>query len=677
VPLIAWAVLSYALGLLAGFSDTPPAFVAAVAAAAAVAGLLHARQGTAIRTTVIACTLICATGLFVARDSAPAPVAVFDHKPVTALERWREHAGESIDTLFGADAPLVRALLIADTRTLPSEVRDRFAAAGLVHILSISGLHVAIIAEAMLLILQALRLPRGYARWGAFGLTALYVAAIGAPPPALRSAAMLGVATVSRATGRPVSPWAVLALGAAIPLVDPRVVTNLGWQLSVAGFAALVAAGIWAKRTLPHTLRGWRRSLARDLAVSMLATIVTAPLIAWTFGRISLIAPLSNLAAGPVVALLQPALFLALVLAPFHSAAAFIASAAHPLLLALDSVAGAASSVPFASITVSPSLAVAVLGGVASAALVVAASSRHAGRPLIVAAGAAACCLWWPLAPDGSGMMEFHAIDVGQGDAIAIRTPHGHWILTDAGRMWHGGDAGRSTVIPYLRRRGGDLALFILTHPHADHVGGAATILKALHPAAYRDAAFAGGSKPYRESLATAQMVGVPWSRVHPGDSVVIDGVVIRFLAPDSAWTAHLTDPNLASTIALVRYGDVRFLLTGDAEAPEEAWLLVHQSGTLQADVLKVGHHGSSTSSTPAFLDAVRPRVAIVSVGARNSYGHPSSVIVQSFIDRGMLVLRTDQVGTVVLRTDGTALELAVNAGRWVHVNRRVNALGQ
>ena len=697
-----WAVLGYLLGLFSGFSNAFALPVLAIASVGATVGILRAVRTPAGSLAFVACALLCATGVLVARDAntadrrcilaisgeqrwttvhtgaqSPCDVLASTGQTPSALERWRAHAGVSIDSLFGVDAPLVRALLIADTGTLPSDVRDRFAAAGLVHILSISGLHVAIIAEAIWLFLQAVRVRRTPAKWVAFALTALYVAAIGAPPPALRSAAMLGVATASRALGRPVSPWAVLALGAAIPLVDPRVVTELGWQLSVAGFAALIAAGIWVKRRLPRSVRGWRRALARDLIVSTLATVVTAPLIAWTFGRISLIAPLSNLAAGPIVALLQPALFLALLLAPLHGVAAFVAAAAHPLLVALDAVAGAAAAIPFASVIVSPSLGVAVCGAVASAALVVAASSRHSGLPLNVAAGAVACCLWWPLAPVGSGLLEFHVIDVGQGDAIAVRTPHGHWILTDAGRMWNGGDAGRSTVIPYLRRRGGDLALFILSHPHADHVGGAASVLKAFHPAWYRDAAFAGGSNPYHESLMTAQTIGVPWLRVHPGDSVVIDGVIVRFLAPDSVWTAGLTDPNLASTIALVRYGQVRFLLTGDAEAPEEDWLLAHESGVLHADVLKVGHHGSSTSSTAGFLDAVQPRVAVVSVGVGNSYGHPDKSIMQSLLDRGVMVLRTDMLGNVVLRTDGRALEVATNDGRWLPVIKKVNALGQ
>src|ERR1019366_3325717 len=187
----------------------------------------------------------------------------------------------------------------------------------------------AIIAGAVLLGFEAMRVPRARARWAAFGVTALYVAAIGAPPPALRSAAMLAVATVSRSLDRPVSPWAALALGALIPLYDPHTVNDIGWQLSTAGYAALAAAGIWSRRHLPPDLRGWRRTLARDLAVSILATVVTAPLVVWMFGRLSLVGPLTNIAASPVITLLQPMLFLALAAGPVHDVAQFVAPAAQ------------------------------------------------------------------------------------------------------------------------------------------------------------------------------------------------------------------------------------------------------------------------------------------------------------------------------------------------------------
>jgi competence protein ComEC len=221
-------------------------------------------------------------------------------------------------------------------------------------------------------------------------------------------------------------------------------------------------------------------------------------------------------------------------------------------------------------------------------------------------------------------------------------------------------------IIPYLRRRGGDVAAFVLSHPHADHVGGAATVLRALHPAAFWDGAYVSGGEPYRAALTEAARRGLAWRRVHPGDSLAVDGVAVRFLAPDSAWAAGLSDANEASVVALVCYGAVRFLLVGDAERDEEAWLLAHgRDGELRADVLKVGHHGSVTSTGPAFLAAVRPRIALVSVGAGNAYGHPSPAVLRDLAAAGATVLRTDQVGSLVVRTDGTTLSLRVEGDEW------------
>ena len=266
----------------------------------------------------------------------------------------------------------------------------------------------------------------------------------------------------------------------------------------------------------------------------------------------------------------------------------------------------------------------------------------------------------------GGGVVELHMIDVGQGDALALRTPRGRWILFDAGRSWIGGDAGRSTVIPYLRRRGGALHAFVLSHPHSDHVGGAASVLAALQPREYWDAAYVAASTPYRASLEQAAAHRVAWHRVRPGDSLTVEGVSIRFIAPDSAWTSTLSDANEASTVALVQYGRIRFLMTGDAEAGEEQWMLDREEHGLRADVLKVAHHGSATSSTPAFLTAVKPRVALVSVGFANTYGHPSTEVVRGLTSAGAQVLRTDQLGTIVVRTDGRSLTVEAGGQQWV-----------
>ncbi len=584
----------------------------------------------------------------------------------TTLGRARMRAAETIDRVFGSDAKMAKALLIADQHEIPPEMRDRYARAGIIHMLSISGLHVAIIAGAMLLLLRLARLPPSLAALVALVVIVIYVAVIGAPPPAVRSAAMLGVGAASAAWQRPTSPWASWAVGALVPLVQPRTVLDLGYQLSVVGIAGLIASGVLARRFLAPRLSGVRLRISRELLTSVVASIVSAPLVAWYFGRLSLVAPLANLAAGPVIAVLQPTLFLALVFAPFPPIARFLAAAAHPLMLTFDGIASAAAALPASSLPVTPTFITVVAGSIAITALLVAILSRHPARPLVAAATALAVVAWAPaIHLPYSGWVELHVLDVGQGDAILLRTNGGRWVLIDAGRMWEGGDAGRSTIIPYLMRRGGVLESFVLSHAHSDHVGGAVSVLNALRPRTFWDAAFPQGSRTYDQSLRSAREAGVEWRRVHPGDHFSVDGVTIEFLAPDSAWTASLVDPNEASTIALIRYGSVRFLSVGDAESAEEGWLLEHARDQLAADVLKVGHHGSSTSSGDEFLSAVHPSAAIISVGADNIYGHPSADVLAALDRVGARVVRTDERGTIIVRTDGRAIILEAEGQRW------------
>ena len=581
------------------------------------------------------------------------------------LRAMRADIGRRLDATFHEDAPLARALLIADARSLDPALRDRFADAGLVHMLSISGLHVAIIAAAVQLVLRALRLSPDAAMLATVGTTALYIALIGAPAPALRSGVMLGVAAASRLRRRPTSPWAALAIGAAVPLVEARTVLDVGYQLSVAGMAALIASGALARRWIAPRLDGLGADAASLMLASTMALVVTAPLIAWRFGRLSLISPLSNMVATPLIALAQPALFVALLCLPVPEVAEFIADATHPLLAALERLAAAAAALPHATLSVAPTLSGAVLAACAAVALVTACTSRVPRRWLSVAAAALACGVWLPLLPTTARMAELHVIDVGQGDAIALRTPAGRWILFDAGRSWRGGDAGRAVVIPYLRRRGGDIAAFVLSHPHEDHVGGAPSVLRALRPAAYVDGAYLGGATSYRTSLEIAQRSAIPWRRARPGDSLVIDAVVIRLLAPDSAWMTGLRDANEASTVALVRYGAVRFLLVGDAEQREEAWLLAHAPDALRAEVLKVGHHGSATSSSHSFVAAVRPALSLISVGAGNPYGHPNAGVLRRLAAAGSQVLRTDHSGSIVVRSDGRRIDVEAGQDSW------------
>ena len=728
MPLIAFALTAYVAGLLAGFSDTFLLWAAAVMAAFAfgsrrtlgvavgfaaltTAGIVAAREtardergciGTAERATTLTVVLedSASAGAFVrgrlARCDAFVSISVDEGDAIagstvavrgsvlrtdrgfqvqhasirplaapTTLRRLRAAAARSIERTFRDDAPLVKALLIADRHDLAPEIRDRFAAAGLAHILAIAGLHIGIIAAAIELALELFGVPRQRASVVTIGVVVTYVAIIGAPIPAVRSATMLATLVATRLAQRPSARWAIVAVGAMQPVFEPRVVLDAGYQLSVVGVAAMISAAHFAKLIGVQKLHWFVRAVAVTLLSTTVATIASAPIVAWVFGRVSLVAPLTNLAANPLIAFAQPMVFCGMVFAPIGPLARLFADAAHPLLAGLNAVASAGAAAPGGAIAVAPTVPMALIASIASVAVIVACASREWIRPATIALAATVALAWLPLVPTRSGDLELHMIDVGQGDAIALRTPHAHWILFDAGGAWRGGDAGRSTVLPYIGRRGGALDVFVLSHPHTDHVGGAASVLRALHPRLFVDAGFPGGASAYRASLEAAHTEHIRWVRAHPRDSLVIDGVTITFLAPDSSWTASLTDPNLASVVALVRFGDVRMLFMGDAERPEEEWLLAHDSAALRADILKVGHHGSKTSSSAAFIDAVNPRVALVSVGVGNTYHLPTPAVMKALSAHGAQVLRTDHLGTIVARTDGHRIFVDAAGDTW------------
>ncbi len=666
MPLIAIACLAYAAGLLAGFATDRrlTVAIAILSGATALFGLLRHNGGA------LAVAALLASGIAVALTEPPKPIHRFTRAVPSpdagpALARVRAGASRRIERLFGADAPMAKALLIAEQQELGPEVRQRYADAGLVHMLSISGLHVAIVAGAVELLLSALALGRARAAILSLIIVWLYVAVIGAPAPALRSAVMLSVMASSRIAQRPTSPWASLALGAAVPLYEPRNVLGLGYQLSVVGMAGLTASASVTRRWIAPKVDGWRLALSNQLLPSIVATVATAPLIAWSFGRLSLIGPVSNVFAAPVITILQPMLFLAL-LFPLDSGARFVADGCAPLLRVFDGIAAGAAGLPYASVQVTPSLLTTLLCCVALAALVAAASARFAARPALLAGLALGAALWYPLVPPPTRReVELHMLDVGQGDALALRTTRGNWILFDAGRAWRSGDAGRAVIIPYLARRGGKLAAFVLSHPHNDHAGGASTVVRALRPRTFHDPGFVAPTGSYAAALASAMTAGTSWSRVRPGDSLVVDGLVVNFLAPDSAWASTLTDPNEASTVASVRFGAVRFLLVGDAEKELEEWLVANDSIDLRADVLKVAHHGSSTSTTERFLSATKPRIALISVGKDNVYRHPSAAVVHRLERSGAAVYRTDQLGTIVVATDGRRVRVRARDGEW------------
>lgn len=443
-------------------------------------------------------------------------------------------------------------------------------------------------------------------------------------------------------------------------------IAHPGWQLSVSGMVGLVLAGTVRRRWLSGRMDGARLTIAESILASMAATLTTAPLVAWHFGRVSVAGLLSNLFAAPLVAVLQPTLFLALALEPVPALASFVADASRPLLHGMDAIAKVFAASPGAAFDMQPSLPAAILMGAMIAGLIAASESRFPGRSLVAVAVCAALLVWLPHAPALTrGGAEMHVLDVGQGDAIAVRTPGRRWVLVDAGASWPGGDEGRRSVVPYLARRGGKVHAFVLSHPDADHVGGAAAVLDRLRPREFWDGAYVAPGAAYREALRIAKERGITWRRVSSGDSLNLDGVSFKVLSPDPIWLAENPGANDASVVLRVQYGRVRFMLVGDAEAAQESWLVRRDSAALGADVLKLGHHGSRTSTGTRFLNAVQPRLAVVSVGAGNRFGHPAPEVVARLAMKGIPLWRTDYLGPIVFRTDGRRITVMADDDRW------------
>ncbi|HLI50066.1 MAG TPA: ComEC/Rec2 family competence protein [Chthonomonas sp.] len=268
---------------------------------------------------------------------------------------------------------------------------------------------------------------------------------------------------------------------------------------------------------------------------------------------------------------------------------------------------------------------------------------------------------WGAVARWGEKELRVYFLDVGQGDAAVIATPSGRIFVVDTGRDNEetGEDMGREVVIPFFHAEGfTHIDAMILTHPHADHIGGAATLLDTFPCDALLDNGQNENSVEEANYVAAALRHHVPRLTPLPGEQIDCgDGVTLHFLAPTPAERSGA--PNNASVVVRVDYGRTHLLLMGDAEAPEEATLLADDQA-VGCDVLKVGHHGSDTSTTPNFLRAAHPKFAVISVGAHNLYGHPSPIVIERLREAGVKIYRTDQNGAVEALSNGSEVHMVV-----------------
>lgn len=587
--------------------------------------------------------------------------------PVRAAARWRDRAAGRYDERLPPDAAaLARALTLADRGGLPEGVSRRFARAGLAHLLAISGLHVGVLAAAAAW-LFGLVLPTGSRHVAAAGLTGAYVLWIGAPPSAVRASLLFAGWALSRRFGRPVRTSDLLgAAAAAALLADPLTAIGPGFQLSFAGFGGVVLGAATGRRLLDGRDPGRRiRGVLLSAAAGTGACALTAPLTALHFQRAAPVAAVSGLLGTPILAL---ALLAALAVLLLPAWAAWAAEgAATGLLRSLTAVVDRFATVPGGQVEAPPP------GGAywLIALLLLLAWVRYvrAGRParcLIPVASAVLVALAWPsmarawTSIRGGGGTLVCTLDVGQGDAAAVRTRAGGWILLDAGPGTPPGrpgpDEGLSTVVPFLRARGaGSVELLVLSHPDLDHVGGGEAVLERLHVRRVASAGAALPGRPHLRFLRSVRAESARWLTLRAGDRMRVDEVELLVLDagpdPGSGRPGRLPSNDAGVSLRVRVGGSFAWVTTGDASmAREVAMLRRWPDDTLRAEVLSVGHHGSRTSTAPAWVRAVSPTLAVISAGRGNWFGHPDPMTLVTLSEAGVRIRRTDRDGTVCLR---------------------------
>ena len=545
---------------------------------------------------------------------------------------------------------LARGMVLGQDGALTDDVREDFRATGLAHLVAASGANVILLATLVLALGAAIGLGLSGRLWLAIVLVAAYVPLAGAGP-SIQRAAVMGVAgLVAALAGRPASRWYALLLAAALTLAwNPHAAADPGWQLSFAAVLSLLALVPALRIRLDAA--GVPRGLAEALAVTIAATLGTAPLIALYFERLSLVSLPANVLAAPAVA---PVMWLGTIAGALGQATPALAEPVAALtalpLGYLTWLADRAAALPFAEVAVpSPGpLGVIAIYTMAPAALLAwrrlkAPARRRARAALAIAAVAGAAALVLLVRPPGAPRdLTISFLDIGQGDATLIQ--HGATaVLVDTGPP-------DGPVLARLRDAGvRRLDLLVVTHDATDHDGAASAVLDALPVGLVLDGEEASAQASVR-GLAAARRIRRIASDA--GQVLRAGPLELRVLWPRREPAAPAgAEPNDRATVLHVRDGTFDLLLTADAESNVLAGLSLPE-----VDAMKVSHHGSDDPGLPGILSRLRPRAAVIEVGAHNSYGHPTPSTLAALAQaRVPVVRRTDRDGTV---------RITVNEGR-------------
>jgi competence protein ComEC len=555
-------------------------------------------------------------------------------------------------------AGVVAALVVGDQNAIARNDWDLFRVTGVAHLVSISGLHITMFAWLAAWVVawcwrrrpslcERLPVPM-VAALGGLALATLYALLSGWGLPAQRTIGMLAVVVCLRLSGRQwpwLRTWLLVML--SIALLDPWALLSAGFWLSFVAVGVLFATGpspargrdqmqeavdiaseggpswLWrVQQTLSHAVR-----LMREQWV---ITFALAPLTLLLFQQQSVCGLVANLVAGPWMTVVVTPLAMLGVAIPYAWDAAALA------LQGQMAVLGWLASWPLATINVAAAplwLSVLGIAGAVLCVLPIAWPMRMAGSPFVL------MVLLWQAPRPALGQYEVWFTDVGQGNAVLVRTLN-HTLVYDTGPKYQtDADAGQRVVVPLLNSMAEDPDVLLVSHQDIDHSGGVTSLLTA-----YPRLQYISSTPPDHQSARTR----VPtrcFSARSGGQRWAWDGVQFEILHPDKRDYDQAVPSNAMSCVLRISNGMHTVLLTGDLEADQEAVLLAEQPDKLRADVLLVPHHGSKTSSTGLFLDAVQPKMAIVQAGYKNRYGHPAPRILQRYAVRDIAVFDSPHCG--------------------------------